>query len=104
MEVHPYASNYNSWMYGSGFNTAVLPMINGSGYNTAVLPMINEYTENYIHNTQTFDEFRLSLRRVTDRSQFEAQTCEYNSHYNSLMRIRSCIEPDYTAKQQEFSD
>jgi hypothetical protein len=90
-QVHPYASNYNPWMYGSG-------------YNTAVLPMINEYTENYIHNNQTFDEFRLSLRRATERSQFEAQTCEYNSHYNSLMRIRSCIEPDYTAKQQEFSD
>ncbi|XP_045808298.1 DNA glycosylase/AP lyase ROS1-like [Trifolium pratense] len=90
-QVHPYASNYNSWMYGSG-------------YNTAVIPMINECTENYIHNTQTFDEFRLSLRRVTERSQFEAQTSDYNSHYNSLMRIRSCVEPDYTAKQLEFSD
>lgn len=86
-QMHPYASNYNSWMYGFG-------------YNAPVFPIINEYRENYIHNTQTFDEFRLSLRRVTEKSQFPAET----SDYNSLTRIRNFIEPNYTANQLDFSD
>lgn len=87
VQVHPYASNYSSRMYGYG-------------YNAAVFPIINESTENYIHSTQTFDEFKLSLRRVTERSQFPTQTCDYNS----LTRVRNCIEPNYTANLLDFSD
>ena len=86
-QMHPYASNYNSWMYDFG-------------YNAPVFPIINESRENYIHNTQTFDEFRLSLRRVTEQSQLPAET----SNYNSLTRIRNFIEPNYTANQLDFSD
>ncbi|KAI5395863.1 DNA glycosylase/AP lyase ROS1 [Lathyrus oleraceus] len=85
--VHPYASNYSSRMYGLG-------------YNAAVRPITNESRENYIHSTQTFDEFRLSLRRMAEICQLPNQTCDYNS----LMRIRNCIEPNYNAKQLGFSD
>ncbi|CAK8571416.1 unnamed protein product [Lathyrus sativus] len=85
--VHPYASKYSSWMYGLG-------------YNAAVRPIINESRENYIQNTQTFDEFKLCLRRMAEISQLPNQTCDYNS----LMRIRNCIERNYNAKQLDFSD
>ncbi|CAI8618323.1 unnamed protein product [Vicia faba] len=86
-QVHPYASNNNSWMYGLG-------------YNAAVCRIINESRENHMHSTQTFDEFKLSLRRMAEISLLPNQTCDYNS----LMRIRNCIEPNYNAKQLDYSD
>ncbi|CAI8618322.1 unnamed protein product [Vicia faba] len=86
-QVHPYASNNSSWMYGLG-------------YNAAVCRIINESRENHMHSTQTFDEFKLSLRRMAEISLLPNQTCDYNS----LMRIRNCIEPNYNAKQLDYSD
>ncbi|XP_058778802.1 uncharacterized protein LOC131652840 isoform X2 [Vicia villosa] len=84
-EVHPYASNYSNLMYDLGYN---VPQI------------INESRENYIHNTQTFDEFRLSLRKMAAISQLPNQT----RGYSSLMRTRNCTEANYNAKQLDFSD
>ncbi|KAH1216921.1 Protein ROS1 [Glycine max] len=79
---HPYASSSSCWTYGSGYNTARVPATSGS-------------TEKLkIDNTQTFNEFVLSLKRLAERSQ--TSTCDHGS----LTRIRNCdTEPNYTAKQ-----
>lgn len=41
-----------------------------------------------------------SLRRMAEICQLPNQTCDYNS----LMRIRNCIEPNYNSKQLDFTD
>ncbi|RZB86024.1 DNA glycosylase/AP lyase ROS1-like isoform X2 [Glycine soja] len=72
---HPYASSSSCWTYGSGYNTARVPATS-------------------IDNTQTFNEFLLSLKRLAETSQ--TSTCDRGS----LTRIRNCdTEPNYTAKQ-----
>ncbi|KAK7392557.1 hypothetical protein VNO78_21000 [Psophocarpus tetragonolobus] len=86
-EVHQtYPSSSSCWMYGSG-------------YDTAGVPTISELAENYIDNTQTFDEFVLSLKRLAERSQIS------NCDRGSLTRIGNCdTEPNCSAKQVGVSD
>ncbi|RDY12333.1 Protein ROS1, partial [Mucuna pruriens] len=79
--AHPYASSSSCW-------------IHGSGYNASGVPAICESTENFIDNTQTFDEFVLSLKRLAERSQ--SSTCGHGS----LTKTSNCsTESNYTAKQ-----
>ncbi|KAK7355485.1 hypothetical protein VNO80_14741 [Phaseolus coccineus] len=83
---HPYASSSSCCFYGSG-------------YNTIGVPVISEFTEKFIDNTQTFDEFILSLKRMAERSQTS------NCDSGSPTRIRNCdTEPNYTTKQVGISD
>ncbi|XP_027363218.1 protein ROS1-like [Abrus precatorius] len=86
-QVHPCASSSNCWIYSSG-------------YNTEQVPAMCESTENVIDNSQTFEEFLLSLRRLTERSQSPTQIYDFGS----LTRIGNCdAEPSYTAKQLGLS-
>jgi len=78
---HPYASTSSCCIYGSG-------------YNTTGVPVISEFTENFIDNTQTFDEFILSLKRMAERSQTS------NCDSGSPTRIRNgATDTNYTTKQ-----
>ncbi|KAK7279492.1 hypothetical protein RJT34_24545 [Clitoria ternatea] len=58
-QEHPYASSSSCWIYGSGYNAPRLSAISES---------------NLVNNNQTYDEFILSLRRLTERSQSRPQT------------------------------
>ncbi|KAK7345415.1 hypothetical protein VNO77_16019 [Canavalia gladiata] len=86
-QAHVYASSSNCWIYGSG-------------YNEARVPDMSESTENVIDNTQTFEQFLLSLRRLTERSHSPTQIYDLGS----LTRIRNCdTELNHTSKQVGIS-
>ncbi|KAL2323138.1 hypothetical protein Fmac_027517 [Flemingia macrophylla] len=79
--VHQYASSSSCWIYGSR-------------YNAAGVPAKSDLTESLIDNTQTFDEFVMSLKRLAEKSQ--SSTCDRSS----LTRIRNCdTELNCTTKQ-----